>query len=774
MPPASPSGPVAQARALIARGGPVHLAGIGGIGMAGLAFHLKASGLAVSGCDAAESPNTAWLRARGIPVAIGHDPAHAAGAGWLIRSTAVRADSPEIQAARARGLPVLRRGEVLPALLPPVGSAVIAGTHGKTTTGTFLTQLLQDAGRRPSFFVGGEVDATGAMAGAGAPDLFVAEGDESDGTLALYAPDIAIVTNIEFDHMEHFADVGAFEACFTTFMRQARRVVFCADDPRCARLAAARPGAISYGFSEQADWRAGKIEEGASSSAYTLLHNGKSEGRFELPVPGRHNILNSLAVAAAGCLLGLSPEEIRRGFKAFSLPRRRFDRIVDRPEVLVVSDYAHHPSEVRTVVQTALRQGRRRLFAVYQPHRYTRTRALGHDFPAAFAGVDDLTLVPVYAASETPLEGGTLWDLYRHFREAGQAPRLARSLREAWLDLRHRLQPGDLLLIVGAGDVDKIAGWAKEDLGGPLAPAGPRLWREPCEALLTPTPPGSAVRFNEEIGNKTTYGAGGEADAWVEAGSEAALLNLLSRAHAAGVPVTLFGGGSNFLVPDTGLRGIALRLAPAGFGAVRLEGAHLIAGAAATAHALLEAAEKAGLAGLEWLEGIPGRVGGLVAMNAGAHGGEISQCVASVRLADPDGTVRGLSREELAFAYRACPALKNRIVLEAEFVLKPDEPAAIKVRREAIRARRDWMRGLRSAGSVFKNPPGTFAGQLIEAAGWKGHSLGGAKVSERHANILVAESGCRASDLLALLELIRDSVFRKTGIRLETEIEIPG
>ena len=768
--PAPVSSPVSRARALIAQRGRVHLAGIGGIGVAGLAVHLKARGLAVSGCDAGVGANTAWLQSRGIPVSIGHNPAHANQADWLIRSTAVPADSPEIQAALARGIPVLRRGEVLPALLPVDGSVVIAGTHGKTTTTTFLTRLLQAAGRDPSFFVGGYLDDNGTMAGVGAPGLFVTEGDESDGTLALYAPALAIVTNIEFDHMEHFADVGAFEDCFSTFMRQAKRVVFCADDPRARRLAGPLPHAVGYGFSQDAACRAAGPEEGPARIAYTVWRHGRSEGRLELPVPGRHNILNSLAVAAAGLELGLSFNQIRSAFASLSLPRRRFDRIIDRPDRLVISDYAHHPSEVRTVIQTALKQGRRRILAVYQPHRYTRTLALGPDFPAAFAGADDLTLVPVYAASESPLEGGTIAALYGHFRKAGHTPRLARSLREAWLDLRQRLEPGDLLLIIGAGDVDKIANWAKTAWSGDTV----WPWNDPAENRIADLLSDSRVQRNEPLGLKTTFGVGGTADLWTEIGSEADLSRLLAHAHHEELPVTPIGGGSNLLIPDTGLRGIALRLNTAAFGGVRHEGNVLIAGAAASGKNLLDAAEEAGLEGLEWLEGIPGRVGGLVRMNAGAQGGEIAHTLAWVRVAEPDGRLVTLPREALDFVYRDCSSLGGKIVVEAAFGLKPGERSAIRGARTEFRAKREWMNGLRCAGSVFKNPPGSFAGRLIEEAGWKGRSLGGAQVSERHANVLTAGPGCRASDLLALIDLIRASVLRKSGIRLELEIEIPG
>ncbi|MCX7007671.1 MAG: UDP-N-acetylmuramate--L-alanine ligase, partial [Kiritimatiellaeota bacterium] len=490
----------AVARALLARGpAAVHFAGVGGVGMAGLAHLLAARGFTVSGCDAAPSRVTDWPTRHGVAVQIGHNAAHITpDLAWLVRTPAVAAGAPEILAAQARHLPVLARGVVLPALLQTFPySIAVAGTHGKTTTTAMIAQLLQAAGLAPAFAIGGEVDSLGGVAAMGQGRHIVVEADESDGTLALYAPDIAVVTNIEFDHMEHFGGEPELVGCFQRFIKQARRVIYGADDPRAASLCG---GGISFGFAEGADFRAVNIELSARASAFDVLRRGEKLCRLHLPVPGRHNILNALAACAAvsevfqgleketGSFskdwkkegsdfpsLGKNHAEISKPWKTlagifqalenFCPARRRFEVVSEAGGVLVISDYAHHPTEVRALVAAA-RGLNRRLAAVFQPHRYTRTLALGADFPGAFAGVDEVVLAPVYAASEAPLAGGTSHDLARHFAQSGVARlREVESLEAAWFYLRASLKPDDVLLVVGAGDVEKIAFWAKEFYG---------------------------------------------------------------------------------------------------------------------------------------------------------------------------------------------------------------------------------------------------------------------------------------------------------------------
>lgn len=457
---------VEAARRILAAvpGGTIHLVGIGGVGMAGLAVQLASRGFKVSGCDGTTSRVTDWLRAQGVLVEAGHAPAHLSGReACLIRSAAVPENEPEVATAIARGLPVFRRGAVLPVLLDDRTSIAVAGTHGKTTTSSMIVQALRAAGVDPGYAIGGEVDGPGVVAAPGDGRWLVVEADESDGTLAGYRPDVAVVTNIEFDHMEHFCDEAALVACFEQFVRQARqRVVYGADDSRAAELCASLPNAVSYGWSERADVH-GELRNESEKGLRVRVATG---GEFTLPVPGRHNGLNALAAwAVVQALVPTTPARLAGGLSRFRPVRRRFERVGEADGVRIVSDYAHHPTEIRAVLDMARHVSARKRWVVFQPHRYTRTRALGPDFPPAFAGTDEIVLTPVYAASEPPLDGGTTEDLLKHFEKWGKVPvRCAGSLEEARSVLRDRLQPGDLLLVLGAGDVERLGPWVLEDV----------------------------------------------------------------------------------------------------------------------------------------------------------------------------------------------------------------------------------------------------------------------------------------------------------------------
>lgn len=460
-------GQVAEIRRLLAGGsGNVHLVGIAGIGMAGLAVHLAARGFRVSGCDLCPNRVSDALASGGVDVLPGHSPSHiTADIQWLVKSTAVPDDSDEILAAKTKGLPVYPRGAVLPALLEDRVSVAVTGTHGKTTTSAMIAQVLADAGLKPGFCIGGEVTALGGVAAAGAGKILVVEADESDGTVILYEPDVAVITNIEYDHMEYFRDENTLVAYFRTLAANAkRRVVFCADDPRAVAVCGQHPKGFSYGFSARADLGGADIEETASSVSLSLLLKGRDLGRIALPVPGRHNAQNALAACAVAMELGLSFEQVRNGLAKFTHVRRRFEKVVDHDGLLVISDYAHHPTEIRALVQTALQLKKKKVIGVFQPHRYTRTLALGKDFPPAFAGLSEVVLVPVYEASEAPIAGGTSEDLFKHFQSFGRVPtRYIPSLKDAWRYLKTNFGKDDLLLVIGAGDVEKIAAWAHDE-----------------------------------------------------------------------------------------------------------------------------------------------------------------------------------------------------------------------------------------------------------------------------------------------------------------------
>lgn len=422
--------PVDQAELLIRQGGSVHLMGIGGIGMAGIARLLKERGFAVSGCDLMHSSQTEWLAENGIPIDIGHNAGHINNStDWLIRSTAVDDDHPELERGRALGIPVSRRGEVLPALMRDRTCIAVCGSHGKTTTTAIIAQILGCG-----FCVGGEIQGMDGVARDG--ELMVVEADESDGTLSGYAPDFSVITNIEYDHMEHHASEEAFIGCFQQLIEKTKeRVYYCAADPISSRLCASVPKCEPFRYPSQ-----------------------------PLPVSleGKHNQWN--AAAALAVTLRWKPEsEMMAALQNVRPVGRRFETLCDKNGVRIISDYAHHPTEIRALIQTALECKPNRLLGVFQPHRYTRTLAMGDAFPDSFSGLDKLWLLPVYPASERPLKGGTSTDLAQRFPAQWDDQRLrCETMERAWAEIREQLREGDMLLIIGAGDILKMAAWVKK------------------------------------------------------------------------------------------------------------------------------------------------------------------------------------------------------------------------------------------------------------------------------------------------------------------------
>lgn len=457
-----------SAGALIAKKcGRVHLMGVAGVGMAGLAAHLHWIGFEVSGCDLKENRLTAWLQTLGIEFAKGHDPRHLPqNLAALIRSTAVPCGHAEVRAARAVGAPILRRGEVLAAIVNTRRSLAICGTHGKTSTAAMLIQVLIGAGVDVGFFVGAEVDRLGGVAGRG-DEIFVAEADESDGTLRGYRPDYTILTNADVDHLEHYAGEDDLWDCFGAVVANTgRKLIYNADDPRAARIAAQHCDSVGYGFGEAAAVRACDYMQGANGCSFNLFLDGRSLGGVTLPLPGLHNASNALAACAFALELGVNSDLLVRELKLYKPPRRRFERVCRLHGAEVYMDYSHHPTEIRALLQSLEDMDGRRLLAIFQPHRYTRTLALGPDFPAAFAGVDQVILAPVFPASEDPVPGGSAANLYRHFKNLSNIPTsLEESLHAAWDAAQTLLRPGDMLLLIGAGDIEDVAHWARRASG---------------------------------------------------------------------------------------------------------------------------------------------------------------------------------------------------------------------------------------------------------------------------------------------------------------------
>jgi UDP-N-acetylmuramate--alanine ligase len=447
----------------------VHLIGMGGAGMSGIARLLLARGGIVSGSDARDSRVLTALRQLGAKVFVGHDAAHLAEVGTgpepvtVVTSTAIRAANPELVEAHRLGLRVLPRAAALAALMSGRRGVAVAGTHGKTTTTSMLTVALQDAGWHPSFAIGGDLSEPGSNAHAGSGNVFVAEADESDGSFLLLAPFGAIVTNVEPDHLDHYADAAAVDAAFDQFVERidpAGFLVACLDDPGAARLLpqARERGvrAVSYGTAADADVRISGVRAGESGAgvSYRVVANGRRLGEVTLQVPGAHNARNSAAVIAAGLELGVPSATLLHGLATYPGVRRRFELKGRARDVTVIDDYGHHPTEVAATLAAARPVvGAGRLVVVFQPHRYSRTAAFGKQFGEALGLADVIVVMDVYSAGEDPIPGIS----GRTVAEAVPPPADRVVYEPTWARVPALLaalaRPGDVVLTMGAGDV---------------------------------------------------------------------------------------------------------------------------------------------------------------------------------------------------------------------------------------------------------------------------------------------------------------------------------
>ena len=649
----------------------VHLIGIGGVGMAGLAVLLKSRGYEVSGCDLKATPRTAWLERQGVAVSIGHDPRHLAGVDEVVVTPAVPKGEAELLSFRGR---VRARGEVLAEIVSGAADSIaVCGSHGKTTTATWIAKLLLALGENVSWCIGGETGPF-PVAGVGNGPLVV-EADESDGTLALYHAKTLVVNKCDYDHPDHFKTEADYFACYETAKRQAGEVI----------------------ESEVLDLELFELKV------------------FEcLSCLAPHNRRNARATVEIALRRGHQLEEIGRAIYEVvaELPDRRFQIVYPTTlnsqlstlnSVTVVTDYAHHPTEMRCAVEMARAKCRGKLRVLFQPHRYSRTKALLKDFPAAFEGADEVVLCPTYAAFEKPIEGGDVADLYKVCREEGKGKRekvaggkvfLARSCDEAWEHALNSMAEGDLVLLLGAGDIINLVPRVRGDLTSHLSP----------------------------------------------------LTSHLS-------PRIFIGAGSNTWKSDLNLNVEYVKTT----GPANAPGASL---------------------GIPWMAGIPGTIGGWIKMNAGAFGHSISEVIEKVKV---DG--KWIAAADCGFGYRHSDIvgeIQDVILKSGEAVSRPlqnkegssitsGQKSASPLSAEFYLARRKKFPS-GTYGSFFKNPPGDFAGRLLEEASAKDLRVGGAYVWSEHANVIVRSEGATPSDVLALARLMRNRVLFRFGIALEPEV----
>jgi UDP-N-acetylmuramate--alanine ligase len=458
--------------------GPIHFIGIGGIGMSGIAAVMKNLGYEVSGSDAKESANTERLRAQGVTVYIGHKAENAAQAGVVVISSAIKNGNPETDAARARGVPIVRRAEMLAEIMRLKWTVAIGGTHGKTTTTSMIAALLDAGAKDPTVINGGIINAYGANARMGEGEWMVVEADESDGTFTRLRATAVVVTNMDAEHLDHYGTVEAMNAAFQTFVENIPFygfAVMCLDHPQVQALAAQVRDrrVISYGFNPQADVCAVNVRPSRDGSTFDVVARKKGEGPgvtmhdLFLPVAGRHNVQNAVAAIAVARELGVTDDGIRKGLKKFAGVKRRFTTTGYWNDVRIVDDYAHHPVEIAAVLSAAREMTEGRVLAVVQPHRYTRLRDLFKDFSTCFNDADIAAVADVYPAGEAPIEGISADTLAASLKSHGHrdARKLA-SLDDLPAFVRAEAKPGDIVVCLGAGDITAYANALPGKLGG--------------------------------------------------------------------------------------------------------------------------------------------------------------------------------------------------------------------------------------------------------------------------------------------------------------------
>ena len=458
--------------------GPIHFIGIGGIGMSGIAEVLKTLGYTVQGSDLSQNANVDRLRKMGVEVFVGHDAENLGDAEIVVISSAIKADNPELKAARARYLPVVRRAEMLAELMRFKSAIAVGGTHGKTTTTSLVGTLLEAGGLDPTVVNGGIINALGTNVRIGGGEWMVAEADESDGTFVKLPADVVIVTNIDPEHLDHY---GSFDKAKDAFLQFVQNIPFygfavmCTDHPEVQALTGRvlDRRVITYGANPQADARVHDISYNGAKSRFSVTITDRRGGamteldNLEMPMPGEHNVLNATAAVTVAHELGVSADDIRSGLASFGGVRRRFTPAGEWNGVRVFDDYGHHPVEIASVLRAARKvAGDGRLIAVHQPHRYTRLHDLFDDFTTCFNDADTVILAPVYEAGETPIEGVHHRALAQGLRDAGHRDaRVMDGPDELSGVIHETAKPGDVVICLGAGSISQ---WAHA-LAGQLA-----------------------------------------------------------------------------------------------------------------------------------------------------------------------------------------------------------------------------------------------------------------------------------------------------------------
>jgi UDP-N-acetylmuramate--alanine ligase len=787
----------------------VHFVGIGGTGLSAIARLLLESGYTVSGSDRQVSPLAQALEASGAQVFIGHRQENIKGADLIVRSSAVPDDNPEVVAARQTGVPVLKRVDFLGHLLEGHEVIAVAGTHGKTTTTAMIAWTLTSLMQEPSFIIGGVSTNLGSNAQAGKGPIFVIEADEYDRMFLGIHPKIAVVTYIEHDHPDCFPTPEDFYQAFKDFINGlAPRgiLVACGDDPGAARLAREMAASahliVTYGLcNSQFTYYARNLNPDPYKGGFCFdVYRGENLlAHLSLQVPGEHNVTNALATLAVVDQLdlpNLGTDRLVMAAEAlndFLGTGRRFEVRGEVNGITVIDDYAHHPTEIETTLSAArTRYPGRKLWVIWQPHTYSRITALFERFTTAFKEADHVIVTDVYAAREALQTDSTVPQLVKAMSHPDA--RFIPDFNNTVDHLKQVLKPGDVLLVLSAGDADKIStqileGWRREETSQQTVHVP---LKHPLKSVF-----GERLLYNIPMATYTAARIGGPADFLLVVYSAEELVQAAVLLWQNETPFIVLGSVSNALISDAGVRGVVLinRARRVKF-SDQDPMPYVWSESGANLGIVARLAARRGLSGLEWAAGIPGTIGGAVIGNAGAHGADIAHQLIMVEILQQED-MRHLARSEtlisasdlntlrkqwpvdhMKYEYRSSELKRNpgqAIILSASLRLQFQPSEEILAAMEHFLGQRRWTQPSgASMGSMFKNPPGDYAGRLIEAAGLKGKRISDAEISPLHANFFVNLGQATAANVWDLIQLAQKTVMDKFGINLDLEVELLG
>ncbi len=745
----------------------IYMIGISGMGMCPLAIYLAQSGCNVTGMDDNMQPGVADILKRN-KVKIDCSKQIPEACDCIIYSSAIDLTSKIFVHAKERGIPFIRRGDYLAQIANNKKLIAVVGSHGKTTTTAMLVHALNASKFNFSFFLGALFCNPKIFPARHSPsDWIVAEVDESDGSIDSFCPEITLVINFDWDHPSHYTSVEDLEKTFYNLSTRTRRLVLIPENcPYLQKLV--RNGLPcdfrTYGLDGDYGGTFHFNSQGNTKlSTYGLLP------RIECDIPnkGLFNAHNGLA--ALSVVHFLLNNLIEEPFEGFSGVKRRQELLYESQNFMVMMDYAHHPAEIEALLNYVCSRSNRPCVIVFQPHRYSRTQAYYKDFVQVLNKADRVILLPVYAASEPWLEFGTSQMIADNFDgPSGKLKLIDYERQQLFKTLPSSgAQETMNLLFVGAGDIELLALEYKKYLG----------WADWWQSFLNKIDVGTKVAENEPLASKTTMRLGGSARFYIEPVSLDDLIRAVKGAYTVECPIFILGRGSNLIVPDEGFEGLVIRLNHSHWKEIRdLGGGRIWVGAGARLKEICGYACKSGLAGFEFLEGIPGSLGGSLRMNAGAMGGWLFDVIESIKCITLDGHIKEFFKEDLNLGYRFCKNLENSFAIGA--ILKSSEIQHQEVIRQKLNLfatkRKSTQPREPSAGCVFKNPEGDYAGRLIEASGLKGFSVGAAEVSSIHCNFIINKGGATSNDVVELIRTIQDRVHKTSGVFLEPEVLFLG